>query len=46
MWFQKIKRYFDIGMWNQKIVANAVEKGKLTADEYRQIIGAGLSIVN
>ncbi len=39
MWFDKIKRYYDIGAWNKAMVRNAVLKGKITADEYEAITG-------
>jgi len=37
--FEKIKSYFDRGLWTAEMVANAVVKGKITADEYKQITG-------
>lgn len=37
--FETIKRYFDNGMWNEKMVSNAVKKGFITADEYKTITG-------
>lgn len=40
MWFEKIKYYYDTGTWNQKMVANAVGKGKITQEEYERIISS------
>ncbi|OFV72125.1 XkdX family protein [Acetobacterium wieringae] len=37
--FEKIKSYFDRELWTTEMVANAVVKGKITADEYKQITG-------
>ena len=39
MWFEKVKRYFEIGAWNKAMVRNAVVKGKITAEEYETITG-------
>lgn len=39
MWFEKIKRYYDAGVWNRQMVKNAVKKGKITAEEYETITG-------
>lgn len=37
--FEKIKSYFDRGLWTAEMVSNAVVKGKITVDEYKQITG-------
>jgi uncharacterized XkdX family phage protein len=39
MWFEKIKKYYQDGLWTKAMVRNAVVKGKITADEYYQITG-------
>ena len=39
MWFEKIKRYYEAGVWNRQMVRNAVKKGKITAEEYGTITG-------
>lgn len=39
MWYQKIKYYYDNGLWNDEMVKNAVIKGKITPDEYKEITG-------
>lgn len=37
--FDKIKMYYDKGLWNIKMVENAVKKGKITEDEFYEITG-------
>lgn len=37
--FEKVKRYFDSGLWNKVMVRNAVKKGWITAEEYQLITG-------
>lgn len=36
---EKIKRWYEQGLWTAQMVRNAVIKGKLTEDEYREIVG-------
>ena len=38
-WFEKIKGCYDKGLWSDAQVAKAVEKGKITAEEYKLITG-------
>jgi uncharacterized XkdX family phage protein len=37
--FTKIKKYYDSGFWTKEMVRNAVVKGKITKEEYKEIIG-------
>ena len=37
--FEKVKRYYDSGLWNKTMVRNAVVKGWITAEEYTIITG-------
>lgn len=37
--FKKVKNYYDAGLWNKTMVANAVVKGWITASEYELIVG-------
>ncbi len=37
--FQKIKKWYEDGMWVKEMVKNAVIKGKITEDEYKIITG-------
>lgn len=39
MTFETIQKYFNSGMWNEKMVANAVKKGVITTEEYKTITG-------
>ena len=39
MWFQKIKDYYDKKLWNLEMVKNAVVKGKITPEQYKEITG-------
>ena len=36
---QKIKGFYDARLWTKTMVANAVLKGRITADEYQEITG-------
>ena len=38
--FEKIKKYYDAGVWNEKRVRDAVEKGVITAKQYKEITGS------
>lgn len=35
--FTKVKKYYDEGLWSKTMVANAVVKGWITAEEYEII---------
>ena len=35
---EKIKRWYKQGLWTAEMVRNAVIKGKLTEEEYREIV--------
>ena len=37
--FEKIKKYYDAGLWNVKMLKNAVVKEAITADEFEEITG-------
>lgn len=37
--FALVKKYYDSGVWNAAMVANAVMKGWITAAEYEEITG-------
>ncbi|MBO4383808.1 MAG: XkdX family protein [Clostridia bacterium] len=38
--FNKVKSYYDRGLWSKKQVADAVIKEWITAEEYAEITGA------
>lgn len=37
--YEKIKRYYDEGIWTKEMVYNAYMKGKITLEEYKEIVG-------
>lgn len=37
--YNKVKNYYDKGLWNDEMVRNAVVKGWITAEEYTEITG-------
>lgn len=37
--FEKLKDYFDAGLWTARQIGNAVSKGWITAEEYAEITG-------
>lgn len=37
--FEKIKEYYELELWSISMVADAVAKGKITADQYQEITG-------
>ena len=37
--YNKVKKWYDMGMWGAEAVKNAVKKGWITADEYKEITG-------
>ena len=36
--FEKIKTYYDSGLWSKERVRNMVVKGVITAEEYKKIV--------
>lgn len=36
---EKIKRYYDLGIYKEKHIHRLLELSKITLDEYREIIG-------
>ena len=37
--YEKIKKYYDTGLWSEERVRNMVIKGIITEEEYKDIIG-------
>lgn len=37
--FNKVKGWYDSGLWNETMVRNAVVKGWITAEEFETIVG-------
>lgn len=40
--FEKIKKYYDTGVWSEERVREAVAKNAITAEEFKEITGKGL----
>lgn len=38
--YSKVKDWFDMGMWNETRVRNAVKMGWITAEEFKTITGS------
>jgi hypothetical protein len=41
--YEKIKKWYEQGLWTDEMVQNAVEKGVLTADEANEILNKGVA---
>ena len=39
--FEKIKKYYDAGVWSEQRVRDAVAKGVITAEQFKAITGKG-----
>ena len=37
--YEKIKKYYDTGLWSEERVRNMVIKGVITEEEYASIVG-------
>ena len=37
--YQKVKNYYDMGLWTKNMVHNAVVKHWITLEEYEEITG-------
>ena len=37
--FEKIKTCYDLGVWNEQRVRDAVEKGTITPEQFKKITG-------
>lgn len=37
--FERIKKWFQLGLWNEKMVKDAAEKGLLTMEEAVSMLG-------
>ena len=40
--FERIKKYYDAGVWDEQRVRDAVAKNVITAEEFKAITGKGL----
>lgn len=41
--FQKVKFWFDTGVWSEERVRNAVKMGWITAEEFEEITGSAFA---
>lgn len=39
--FEKIKRWYNQGLWNEKMVHDALDKGVITEEQYNKILSKG-----
>lgn len=37
--YERIKKYYDKGLWTKEMVHNAVDKHLITEEEYKEIVG-------
>lgn len=37
--YEKIKKFYDLGLWTKEMVRDAVDKGIITEEEYAEITG-------
>lgn len=37
--YEKIKRFYELGLWTETMIGQAAKKGWITATEYEQITG-------
>ena len=40
--YEKIKKYYEAGVWSEQRVREAVAKNVITAEQFKQITGKGL----
>lgn len=40
--FETFKHYYELGLWTEEKLRNAVGKGRLTAEEFKEITGHGI----
>lgn len=46
MTFERVKYYYEAGLWNKLMVKMAVKKGVITKEQYSEIIGEDWEIVS
>ena len=39
MWFARIKRFYDMGLWTVEQVREAVQFNRITQNEFKEITG-------
>ncbi|NCC82262.1 MAG: XkdX family protein [Clostridia bacterium] len=43
MWFDRINRFYELGLWTKEMVAEAVLYKRITSAEYKKITGEKLT---
>lgn len=41
--YEKIKKWYSQGLWDEAMVRHALDKGVITEDEYKSIVGEGVA---
>ena len=41
--YEKVKRWYELGLWSEQRVRDAVAKNAITADEFKDITGKDYS---
>lgn len=39
MSYERIKFFYEIGMWNKPMIKNSVKRGIITKEQYKEITG-------
>lgn len=39
MSYERVKYYYEAGLWSKPMVKNAVRKGIITKEQYQEIVG-------
>lgn len=39
MWFARIQKFYNDGLWTKEMVADAVRMNRITAEDYKTITG-------
>lgn len=39
MWFDRIKRFYDAGLWTKEMVKDGVRMNRITVEQYKEITG-------
>ena len=42
MMYEKVKKYYEMGVWSEQRVREAVAKNVITAEQFKEITGKGL----
>ncbi|WP_276934065.1 XkdX family protein [Dielma fastidiosa] len=42
-WYEKIKKYYSLKLWDRKMVGDAVTKGVITQEQFDMIVNTEVS---